>query len=435
MRLREAWKSKHKDPTDYHVGRPGEHLMVPFECDLCVFRKLKGVSPSADSHQDQYLMAAIRRVLLDSMWSRSRKTVTENSRRVKRIVKTSKDIGLPTIFRDCHQPVPYDQNGYGIAVVMVIYSLRKGSNDKYLQFDTVRQLRAAFSNHSRVQWASSNFNLSMSTLDGQYTRFVSDPCGSMWFSRFMEGMKARMGQITLSNKAFSDLLLKRLFMETERSIESKTSVEEKDLWIVFLSYITISYVISLRGVEGLLLDLRGLHKHWKQGKGKYVIIPLLGQIKGEKDDIAHLIPCVEKTGSGLNVRSILGRLMLTRLNQNWKFGPAIADRYGKVFTTQVLDDMLHEILLNIFQDEPTMFPSTVKGEEDIRKFYQCYRSFRRTSNTRAISQKVNPDSIDIVNRWRKVERSKGSRPSGSMKQHYAELEVLLDPFLHYTSKM
>jgi hypothetical protein len=40
-RVQRAWGKKHRSPDEYLVGRDGHHLLVPFECDLCIFRKLR----------------------------------------------------------------------------------------------------------------------------------------------------------------------------------------------------------------------------------------------------------------------------------------------------------------------------------------------------------------------------------------------------------
>eukprot|EP00978_Attheya_sp_CCMP212_P047631 scaffold422659_cov59-Attheya_sp.AAC.3 len=45
------------------------------------------------------------------------------------------------------------------------------------------------------------------------------------------------------------------------------------------------------------------------------------------------------------------------------------------------------------------------------------------------------DDMDVVNRWKGVERTKGARPSCPMRHHYAELSLLIQPFLRYTRAM
>jgi hypothetical protein len=58
-RLQRAWGKKHRSPDEYLVGRDGDHFLVPFECDLCVFRKLRMYDPSPTSEQDRLLLACI----------------------------------------------------------------------------------------------------------------------------------------------------------------------------------------------------------------------------------------------------------------------------------------------------------------------------------------------------------------------------------------
>jgi hypothetical protein len=59
---KETWIS----PDEYLVGRDGDHLMVPFECDLCIFQMLRLYEPSCRSEEDILLLACIHRVSLDA---------------------------------------------------------------------------------------------------------------------------------------------------------------------------------------------------------------------------------------------------------------------------------------------------------------------------------------------------------------------------------
>ena len=45
------------------------------------------------------------------------------------------------------------------------------------------------------------------------------------------------------------------------------------------------------------------------------------------------------------------------------------------------------------------------------------------------------EDLDIVNHWRSVENAKRKRPNLPMKHHYADVQVLLQPFLRYTYGM
>ena len=73
--LEVMWKSKHWNEMDFHEARNGDHLLVIFECDLCIFRKLRHTNPVSNLSQDYLLLACIRRIDLDTFWSRTRLTV------------------------------------------------------------------------------------------------------------------------------------------------------------------------------------------------------------------------------------------------------------------------------------------------------------------------------------------------------------------------
>lgn len=434
-RLVECWNKKHKTKSNYLEARPGDHLMAPFECEFCIFYKLQKRFPAPSSQIDKLLLNCLRRANLDVFWSRATSTVKENNRRVKTMIKLSEAVGLQSPFIMNHQPSLDDDSGYQVAVNMLMYSKNKGKYKDHLQFDTIRHLRSAYGNFVRSNHSTTNTNLSMSGGDGKYTRLSNDICSSLWFTRFMEGLQNRMGQDWRPNKALSNELLLLLFEESEKRIQSTPSNIEKDAWITFKVYCIVSYLISLRGAECFLLDLQALIKHWKTGMGKYVVIPLLGKIKGESGDIAHLIPCCETTSSGIEIRQELQSLINSKASLKIIFGPAICNHNNQVLDSQTINDKLHLLLWNIYQSQPQLFPPTVQTYDSIKDSYQCFRTFRKSSDTRALEKKIATNDIEIVNRWKTVEQSKGGKPARSMKQYYAQFDLLLAPFLRYTKQM
>jgi hypothetical protein len=75
-RLLAGWKIKTSDKNRYSEARDGDDLLVPFECDFCIFCKVTGRVCTPDTMpSDDHLMSCIRRVVLDSFWSRARSTV------------------------------------------------------------------------------------------------------------------------------------------------------------------------------------------------------------------------------------------------------------------------------------------------------------------------------------------------------------------------
>ena len=451
LRLTEAWKKLHKKPDAFLHARDGDHTLAPFECDVCIYRKLKGKEPPRDqrsmSATDELLLACIRRANLDSFWSLASSTVDGNTRKLKLGIKFSNQLGLYGPYLQEGSLPPNDYCGYEVAIQMLMNSIRPGvNNPKYTQFDTIRKLRTGYSNFIRASNSANQASLTINDQGGNYQRISQDACGTLWFKKFLKGCHNRMGQEWVPNKALNIPLLKRLLKEVELLIAATSDKEECHDWVVFSAYVVVTYVISLRGNETFFLDLEGLHRHWTKPEKGYIILALMGRIKGEKHDLAHLIPCSNHTSSGIPVRQVIERLLRQKKRLGIVDGPAITDSKKMLFSCKDIDDKLLEILVKIYEEDPDLFPVEIQGdikrakgnsETVIKKFYSCFRIFRRTSNSRAfeINDKLKQDDIDIVNRWRSEEKGNGKRPLYSMKQHYAEVSVLLKPFLRYTHAM
>ena len=98
-------------------------------------------------------------------------------------------------------------------------------------------------------------------------------------------------------------------------------------------------------------------------------------------------------------------------------------------------ELLHETLEELFLQEASLFPKNIKGKEDIRSNYQCFRSYRRASATRANDENVPDKDINAINRWRVKDRAQGSKVNLPMQQHYAQYLLLENQFIRYTTAM
>jgi hypothetical protein len=60
-----------EDKTRFLGARVGDHVVFPFQCDLCHFRNLQGRSPMYGSGvlDDTETMDLIRRASIDALWS------------------------------------------------------------------------------------------------------------------------------------------------------------------------------------------------------------------------------------------------------------------------------------------------------------------------------------------------------------------------------
>jgi hypothetical protein len=195
-------------------------------------------------------------------------------------------------------------------------------------------------------------------------------------------------------------------------------------------------VVSLRGSEGLLLDLCGLITHNSvDNNQEFFLIPLLGKVKGETHDRCHLLPCARETSSGMKPWWWVSKLIRLKQHQGFNDGPAISDDGGRVRSVSSLNSILYELLEELYEKSSDIFPSSIKEKDDIYSSYGVYRSFRRSSDTRALNMGVSKDDIDLVNRWHQVEKAGGKRPVFEMRHHYAQYELLVDPFVRYTTAM
>lgn len=438
MRIQEVWKPKHRKPTDYHIGRNGDHLISPFECDLCIFRKIRQTDPDKSKASDSLLLAVIRRANLDVLWSRATSTVNNNRRKVKETMDLCDSLGVISPFIHSHDMPCWDHAGYSIAIAILMKSRKAGKHDvRYQQYDTIRQLRSSFSNFVRAAPTNSGHTLSLGRSDGVYERLNYDICSSLWFEKFMQGLRNRMGQLWLPNKGMNHSLWLKFIEKIEEKVtvldEKENSMDFDDSWFTFYIYIIVSTLLSLRGSEGLLLSLDGIKEHWNRGIGEHMVISLFGKVKGESGEHNHLIPCCEVTASGLKVRQAFNSFLNHKKKLGITFGPAICDKDGKILRVGELDELLHTVLIEIFDTNQSDFPPDIKTHDDIKKHYQCFRTFRRTSDSYAREQNVRDSDITVVNRWKTVERAEGKRPSRPMPQHYLQYETLVKPFLRYTS--
>ena len=168
--------------------------MVPFEWDVCIFRKLRKLDPICGNPQDDLLLVGIRRMNLDSFWSRAPYTVKGNRDRLAVQVRLSELMGLegPSLHNG---PYPdYDHVGYEVALEMLLLSRQPGRNSEpHLQFDTIGKLQSTYANQFRWSPQSTRTVLASGDQKGRYLRFASDPCASMLVSSILGGLPLSNG--------------------------------------------------------------------------------------------------------------------------------------------------------------------------------------------------------------------------------------------------
>jgi hypothetical protein len=435
-RLISGWTRKRVDQQRFGVARNGDDLLVSFECDTCIFRKLYFRNADLRNNRDVFSLACIRRINLDAFWSRARATVDSNAAKVREGMRLSSLLGLSGPYLD-PGPLPLDDHcGYEVALQMVACSLEGGRySESYKQWDTIRKLRSSFSNQVRASRAANSHTLTLADDRGtSYQRIALDPCGSLWFQRFMLGCKKRMGQDWRPNQAISIEIVHELLNRCEQRATRSMVRHEVHRWVLAGAYFCVCFVLSLRSPEGLMADLEGLVKFLPR-ESDNVVIPLLGRFKGEHHAKQHLLLSKGVTGSGIQVRLWMKRVVAVHREMNRGSGPAFVNQAGQQSTTSEMNEMFLEVLMEILDCRPELFGYDVESPADLQEKFNVFRSFRRGSESRAVAMKVSEADRYIVNRWKRKESAGANRVGHSIDQHYVDVSLVNDSFLRYTEAM
>jgi hypothetical protein len=146
-------------------ARDGDHLLTPFQCDLCCFRNLQGRDPMPQDPRDDLLLCCLRRANLDAMWGRESHTVQAALWAMRQLMTQLSLVGLDPKLPPLGPYHVSDSFRMRVAIGMLLKSLFPGRhNSTYQQFETIRKLRAGYSN---VFMASLQGTQSLRTVGGQ----------------------------------------------------------------------------------------------------------------------------------------------------------------------------------------------------------------------------------------------------------------------------
>ena len=444
------------DKYRYKIGMDGAQFSVPFMCDLCLFRLLFKHNPVKIIHDNDSL-AIIRRLNLDAIWSREPSTIASNLRSLSKLISTCEvagmDPNLPSL-----GPLPFVDNfGYCVAFSMLVHSRQPGKHSKlYTQFATIRKQRSAFSN---LYMASVEiFGATTLLHHGSMTNGIlaSCPTNSQWFTRWSLGCETRMGFILKQNKAkaISVNLLKAMIESFKMDIKASDNLMAADTWraVLGLTYSVITFFASLRGSEGLKVNCSSLIKHWERGLQvnerdrklhtsnldasniPHIIIPITGRLKGEQGERSHLLVLANVSKSKIGIRSSV-KLMLTirslhNINSLWLF----TDLKGNKVSFEDMNDIILD-KLELLKYETRLDNRLNLKDINVREDFSINRSFRRGSSTSAQIEQIPTDIIELINRWKKIERAKGKKPKLSMIKTYADVELLVPKLVQYSERL
>jgi hypothetical protein len=162
------------------------------------------------------------------MWARSKHTVQGQMDMLRQGLCFSQLAGLEGPYWYEGPLPPHDHCGYEVAIQMVLKSRNPGKRSAtYTQFDTMRKLRSVYGNFLRSSPQANQQVMAMGNEKGRYQRFSADPCGSLWFYRFVTGCRHRMGMDWRPNEAMSlDLVLTVLNQAEDCLLDAPTAQEK-----------------------------------------------------------------------------------------------------------------------------------------------------------------------------------------------------------------
>ena len=428
-----VWKRR-KDTSKFMTARSGDGFFTPFQCDFCVFKNIKKRAPINHSQADMNLMGYIRRANLDALWSRASGTVSGSVSGLRKIIRTAKEFSmLPPL--EPLKPWPIDDiQGMRLAITILKVSQAPGRNDStYTQFDLIRKVSSSFGNHYESSLKAANITWVLRS-DKSNSFFTDSPARSEFFTRFMTGLKSRMGRDVRGDVPTDYRILHKIIINLNLEILDKDTSEVRRHWLVTVgAYFTLSFVLTLRGNETLMLDLGALIANIEQGrfeKSPHLVLPLLGRFKGEEYKRLHILLAPNVTDSGFEPRKWVHWLIQARRAENLVDGPAFCDNEGYVLSQQLLNDESKSQLVFIKEQYPSLFPPDLKIED-----INTNRSFRKGFTSRAQNFLLNDSIIDANNRWRTFERAKGSMPTQKLRDHYSSMKLMVNTILAYPQAM
>ena len=309
-------------------------------------------------------------------------------------------------------------------MMMLEKSLKAGRNDvSYKQYDTCRKLRSAAANVATTSSVNAALGYAMKSKDGKILHMTQGSTQSLLMERFVLGMRTRMPQKVVRNKALvSDIVAPLLDRMEEELVDPETEDNRRRELIMAGGYIAVTFGFSLRGNEGFWVDamrlIRGLELGCHSGDKNHVVVSLVGKFKGEEGDRMHVLCLANITSSGIRIRNWLERVAGILQQEGLTRGPAFCDKEGYMLSATDIESVFHPFLIEMQLEDryADLLPRGIKVEEN----YLCYRSFRRGAEVTALNKGLSKTVVEFVHRWSKFEQNKGKIPGFNMLEHYAE---------------
>ena len=103
-------------------------------------------------------------------------------------------------------------------------------------------------------------------------------------------------------------------------------------------------------------------------------------------------------------------------------GPAFVDPISNSQTsTSEMNDLFLELMVDLFDSHRPLFGVDIESSSDVTDKYHVFRSFRRGSESQAVSKRVEEADRYVVNCWKKKEAAGTKKANLPIDQHYVDL--------------
>ncbi len=417
-------------------ARSGDTLMTPFQCELCHFRNIKGRDPHLHNERDVLALDMIRRANLDAFWARSTSTVKSNLTDSRQLLKHS--VRLWGVVPSLPDQGPFelkDEFGMSVATATLSRSLDPGRNAEYIQFNTARRIRSAYSN----AWNASVHTLDLGVMQaGQTKLMVTDcPVYHFWYTRMMKGMHERMGDLVIQDQAVSRELQVALMDELERKVMEDPI--NRDRWIEVGTFVMMLWLGGLRGNEAMMADLGGCIRMMNESKVNqkpgfgFGVLVLLGKFKSSTGNTRYLLYLSSQTKSPFksSFREWMERLLEVRSRQERTSGWLFCKEDGSQLEMTHFEVDILRTISDIQENTDGIIPKEI----DVFDKYGVFRSWRRGATSIVRNEGVPKEDIDLNNWWRKQEASRGKHVSADMLAYYTEDLLVLDAKMRFSEAL
>lgn len=163
-----------------------------------------------------------------------------------------------------------------------------------------------------------------------------DPCGSKSLRQVVRPEWEQFGNLIQLYPLNNSI---EVVISADDRIKLSESIQTGHEWVVFVTYGVVRYIFSLRRNEGFILHLQGTHQKQDRNDGTFFIVALLGKIKGKNINRSYLIPCSNRTSSGLEVKKFVSRILKQKQQLGFGTGPAISDSHVNLLHSSYMDMM------------------------------------------------------------------------------------------------